>query len=243
MPSAQVKVGVVGAGGRMGQEIAEILSRHKKLQAYAGFDPKKAAGFICSIKDLKAKEALLVDVWIDFSTPSSFEDVMDFAVKNKKPLVSGTTGLTEKNKSALKKASQQIPVLWASNMSLGIAVLNEALRHFAEISDFDFQVEEVHHKHKVDKPSGTALTLQENLEAAVGRKLPEPLAIRGGGVYGIHKIWAISDEEQLVFEHQALNRAVFARGAVRAAEWLANKKPGLYTIRDVLLDSDKKRGK
>ncbi|WP_374029484.1 4-hydroxy-tetrahydrodipicolinate reductase [Bdellovibrio bacteriovorus] len=130
-------------------------------------------------------------------------------------------------------------MLWSSNMSLGVAVLNEALKSLSAISHFDFQIEELHHNKKKDKPSGTAITLQENLEKAVGRELPEALAIRGGGIFGVHKIYAMSDEEVLTFEHTALNRTVFAKGAVQAAEWLVKQKPGLYQIRDVLFGKNK----
>ena len=134
----------------------------------------------------------------------------------------------------LKKASQQIPVLWSSNMSVGVNFLNGLLKHFKSLKGFDFQIEEVHHRHKKDAPSGTALTLQKTLQSAVETPLPEALAIRGGGVFGIHKVWAIADEEVLTFEHQALNRKVFAKGAVAAARWIAGQPPGYYSMLDVL---------
>ncbi|MNT06765.1 4-hydroxy-tetrahydrodipicolinate reductase [compost metagenome] len=113
------------------------------------------------------------------------------------------------------------------------------MKVFSAIQGFDYQIEEFHHNKKKDKPSGTAISLQENLEKAVGRKLPEPLAIRGGGIYGVHKIYAMSDEEVLMFEHSALNRAVFAKGAVEAAMFLAIQTPGLSAIRDALYGKNK----
>ena len=119
-------------------------------------------------------------------------------------------------------------------MSLGVAVLTEALEVFSKISQYDFQIEEFHHNRKKDRPSGTAKSLQEKLEHSVGRKLPEPVSIRGGGIFGVHKVHAMAEEEHLVFEHIALNRAVFARGAVEAAQWLCSKKKGFYSMRDVL---------
>ena len=119
-------------------------------------------------------------------------------------------------------------------MSLGVAVLNQALELCSQLEGFDFQIEEFHHKRKKDNPSGTAITLQENLEKATERKLPPPIGMRGGGLFGIHKVWAFSEEEALLFEHQALNRAVFARGALKAARWLSQQEPGLYGMKDVL---------
>jgi 4-hydroxy-tetrahydrodipicolinate reductase len=108
------------------------------------------------------------------------------------------------------------------------------VRELRRLEGFDLQVEEVHHIHKKDRPSGTALRIQAEIENAVGRKLPEPVAIRGGGVFGIHRIFAMSADETLTLEHSALNRLVFARGALRAAHWLVLRSPGLYTIENVI---------
>ena len=222
----KLKVGLVGGNGRMGKEISAVIAGNPNMDLFysLGRDSK-----------IDAKVASQVDVWIDFSSPQALGNVLKLAAKHKTPVVCGTTGFTTKEKNLLTKYGKEIPVLWSSNMSLGVAVLNEALKSLAAISHFDFQIEEIHHNRKKDKPSGTAITLQENLEKAVGKKCPEPLAIRGGGVFGIHKIYSMSDEEVLTFEHTALNRSVFAKGAVQAADWLAKqKKPGLYQIRDVL---------
>ncbi|MBX2988074.1 MAG: 4-hydroxy-tetrahydrodipicolinate reductase [Bdellovibrionaceae bacterium] len=207
----KLKVGLWGASGRMGQEVSRLLA---------------------DARDLSLAEKS-VDIWIDFSSPEGFDEILKKAVKAGTPLVSGTTGLSAKQKDALKKAGRKIPVLWASNMSLGVAVLNEAIRLFSRLEGFDFQIEEIHHNRKKDRPSGTALTLQETLREAVGGKIPDVLSMRGGGVFGVHKVWAFSEEEVLMFEHQALNRAVFARGALAAARWLAGRPAGLYHIRDV----------
>ena len=153
---------------------------------------------------------------------------------NEIPFVSGTTGLSRTDHLLLTKASKKIPALWAPNMSLGVAALERAIEALKSLSHFDFQIEETHHIHKKDSPSGTALRLQKTLEKTVGRKLPDPLAIRGGGVFGIHQVHALGSNETLIFEHRALNRKVFAEGALFAAAWLSHKKKGLYTIQDVL---------
>ncbi|MGE5086836.1 MAG: 4-hydroxy-tetrahydrodipicolinate reductase [Bacillota bacterium] len=222
----KLKVGLVGGNGRMGKEISGVIATNPNLDLFysLGRDTKP-----------DAKAISQVDVWIDFSSPQALGGILKLAAKHKTPVVCGTTGFTAKEKNLLTKYSKHIPVLWSSNMSIGVAVLNEALRSLAAISHFDFQIEELHHNRKKDKPSGTAITLQENLEKVVAKKCPEPVAIRGGGIFGIHKVYSMSDEEVLTFEHTALNRTVFAKGAVQAAEWLAKqKKPGLYQIRDVL---------
>lgn len=226
----KIKIGLIGSAGRMGQEISTVIKKNSRCELV--YTPLRGEKW-------DAGKAAQVDVWIDFSSPEALKDVLKKAAENKTPVVCGTTGFSKKEKDLLKKYSSKIPLLWSSNMSLGVAVLNEALKTLAAISHFDFQIEEIHHNRKKDRPSGTAITLQENLEKAVGKKLPEALTIRGGGVFGVHKIFAMSDEEVLTFEHTALNRTVFAKGSVQAAEWLVKQKPGLYQIRDVLFGKKK----
>lgn len=229
------KVGVLGAGGRMGQEVALALKSATSLDAFLGLDASgEAPGFQNVAKNLQSPLCEQVEIWIDFSSPEGLEKLLEVA---KAPVLSGTTGLTENTKTAMARAAKTIPLFWASNMSLGIAVLQEAMKVFRHLDDFDFQIEELHHRRKKDRPSGTAITLQERLEEIVGRECPQPLSIRGGGIFGIHRIWAMSDEEVLTFEHQALNRAVFARGAVKAASWMVGRAPGLYSMRDLFEDS------
>jgi 4-hydroxy-tetrahydrodipicolinate reductase len=225
-----MKVGLMGASGRMGQEISKIIEASNDYALYYT---------VSQGSKVDEKKAAQVDVWIDFSAPAALSANLKLAQKNKTPFVCGTTGLSPAQKKELQAAAKKIPVLWSSNMSLGVAVMNEALKALKAISHFDFQIEEIHHNKKKDKPSGTALTLQENLEKVIGKKMPEALAIRGGGVFGVHKVFAMSDEEVLTFEHTALNRAVFAKGAVQAAGWLAKQGVGYYQIRDVLFGKNK----
>ncbi len=231
----KIKIGLVGASGRMGQEITEILkTKNEFILHLAVCRSASLAEFAYTRATPSCLEAKEVDIWIDFSGPELLANLLKVATKNKTPVVSGTTGLTATNQTALMRAAKVIPLLWASNMSLGVAVITEALEVFSRIPQFDFQIEEFHHNRKKDKPSGTAKSLQERLEKTVGRRLPEPLSIRGGGIFGVHKVHAMAEEEHIVFEHIALNRAVFARGAVEAALWLYSKKKGFYSMRDVL---------
>jgi 4-hydroxy-tetrahydrodipicolinate reductase len=231
----KLKIGLVGASGRMGQEITAILQEKNEFELFLAIcRTTSLAEFIFTRENPACREAAEVDVWIDFSSPETLTSLLKVAKKYKTPVVTGTTGLSPAQFKALKSAAAGIPVLWSSNMSLGIAVLTEALEVFQQIHQFDFQIEEFHHIRKKDKPSGTAKSLQIKLEEVVGRRLPEPIAIRGGGIFGIHKVHAMSEEEHIVFEHTAMNRAVFARGAVLAAQWLSLKKKGYYGMRDVL---------
>lgn len=115
-----------------------------------------------------------------------------------------------------------------------MAILRKSIEQLKPLANYDFQIEEVHHRHKKDAPSGTALHLQAQLDKVIAKKHPAPLAIRGGGVYGQHKVWALGDEEYLCFEHVALNRKVFARGALWAAERMLKKANGFYTFEDLL---------
>jgi 4-hydroxy-tetrahydrodipicolinate reductase len=120
-------------------------------------------------------------------------------------------------------------------MSLGVAALAKAIQSLETLKNFDFQVEEFHHSKKKDSPSGTAIFLQSKLEKTVGKKCPHPLSIRGGGIFGVHKIYAMSENEVLCFEHTALNRKLFADGAVTAAIWISSQKKGLYDIQDLIV--------
>lgn len=231
----KLNVAVFGASGRMGQEIQALMQDSKNFNSALGISlDGKAPGFAKAAGKLDPKDFSKVDVMIDFSIAGSFSKVLQFAVANGIPLVSGTTGISEKDKKELAKAARKIPVLWAPNMSLGVATLQKALEAFAALKHFDFQIEETHHRHKKDAPSGTALLLQKKMQEVLGRELPEPLALRGGGVFGVHQVHAMGDNETLVFEHRALNRKLFAEGALAAARWLATQKKGLYTLQDLL---------
>jgi len=174
------------------------------------------------------------EVVIDFSLPEMTAAVASWCADRKIPLVSGVTGISKDEKDSIAKAAKSIPVLWAPNMSLGVAVMVRMLREFSKLEGFQFQIEELHHIRKKDKPSGTALFLQDALTKAVGPDVPAPLAIRGGGIFGIHRAWAMGEEEMITVEHNAMNRRVFARGALRAAKWLLGQKAGLYVMDDVL---------
>jgi len=229
------KIGVLGASGRMGQEISKCLEGQTRFEAFLGWSRKNiSTGYKNNVTKLDLDLMEKVDLWIDFSTPEALMNVLPKLIRLKKPLVTGTTGLSDAQMKKLKAASQQIPVMWSSNMSVGIAVLMKAMESLQALPAFDFQIEETHHKHKKDSPSGTAMLLQKKLEKVIQRSAPAPLSLRGGGVIGNHKVWALGSEEILCFEHNALQRSVFARGAVWAAEKMMKKSKGFYSFGDLL---------
>ena len=229
------KLAIVGITGRMGREILS-LSKELGFNVTSGVAASGEASVegVAVVADIEKLDVNEVDVVIDFSLPEATEKVLGWCYANKKPLVSGVTGITHQQKAALAHAGQFLPVLWSPNMSLGVAVMGRLFAQLSKLEGFDFQIEELHHNRKKDKPSGTALLLQERLTEAVGDDVPAPLAIRGGGIFGIHRLWAMGEEEMLTIEHTAMNRRVFARGALRAAQWLLGKPAGLYRLDDVL---------
>jgi 4-hydroxy-tetrahydrodipicolinate reductase len=230
----KIKVAVFGSTGKMGHEIANLLILSKEMVPALGISRTgEKTVFAKASRALRSEDFKDIDVLIDFSTAEVFSQVLKFAVENQITLVSGTTGLSTKQKKELEYAGRKIPVLWAPNMSLGIAALAKAIESLKIISSFDFQIEEVHHKHKKDSPSGTAIFLQTELESAIQRKAPEILSVRAGGVYGEHEVRAYGENEIVTFSHRALSRKLFAEGALTAARWIANQKQGLFAMKDV----------
>ncbi len=224
----KLKYGIVGATGRMGQEV-------KSLALSAGHDVVAEITSKNLTQYLKSKKSQRPDVWIDFSTPEALDRLLDQLIQYPTPLVSGTTGLSANQLEKIKKYAKKTSVFWAPNMSVGIALITKMLEAFDSYQDFDFQIDEVHHKLKKDKPSGTALLLQKKLIEVLGQKnIPAPLSIRAGGVYGIHRIQAFSDEEIISIEHTALNRRVFAKGAMWASQQILHYKSGYFEMKDLL---------
>jgi 4-hydroxy-tetrahydrodipicolinate reductase len=173
------------------------------------------------------------DVAIDFSLPEGFAPVLALCVQRHAPLVSGTTGLDEPQQLALRNAAEQIPLLWASNFSLGVAVLTELVeRAAAALPGWDCDVIEAHHVHKKDAPSGTAITLGE--AAAASGANPHYASVRAGDIVGEHQVQFTGLGERIELIHRATNRDIFARGALHAAQRLRGRAAGLYRVRDLL---------
>ena len=252
-----VKIGIHGASGKMGRMIIECLKNESgaKLSAAYTIEPLDFAlpqGVILTDKfdELFAN----CDVVIDFTIKDGAINLLNYARTDPKPLVIGTTGLGEDGANLLKLASAAMPILYATNMSLGVAVLNRlAALASKALRDFDAEIVEQHHRHKKDAPSGTALTLGERVAAARGLNLKDVLvtgrdglvgarskdeiailAVRGGDVVGRHTVGFYNDGEFIELNHTATSRATFAKGAIKAAIWVAGRESGLYGIDDCL---------
>ncbi len=192
---------------------------------------------------------------IDFTFHTTVRANLTNAVACKQAYVLGTTGLTDDEKAAVTAAAAQIPIVWAPNMSLGVNLLLELVRRSASIlgPEYDVEIVEMHHRLKKDAPSGTALGLAEAVAAGRGVNLSDVAcygregitgerpageigihALRGGAVVGDHTVAFVADEERVEITHKANSREAFATGALRAALWLANRKPGIYSMRHVL---------
>ena len=216
---------VCGAKGRMGQNILKLLKEDKTFRlAYA-----------CDLDSPLQNGIEKGDVVIDFSTPEATLKHIELCEKHKKPIVIGTTGFTPEQKKRLEASAKKIPVILSSNMSIGVNVLWYLIAQTSQTlgQEFNVSISETHHIHKKDKPSGTAKTMSEVVEQFRTTR-PEIQSIREGEVIGDHTIVFETARERLEIIHHAKTREIFAEGAITAARWILDKKPGLYDMKDVL---------
>lgn len=254
-----INVGIVGSTGRVGSLLIDDLASDSeaKLAACHVFDELKKPvpeGTVVT-NDMKV---LLEssDVIIDFSAPAATEALLTEVVENggNKPLVIATTGFTKHQQNLLFEASKIVPVLYATNMSLGIAVLNKLVTLASKtLKEFDIEIVEQHHRYKVDSPSGTALTLAEHAARArdldldavrvsgrdgdIGARTKDEIGVmslRGGDIVGRHTVGLYNDGEFIELHHTATARNTFSKGAIKAAKWLVDQDAGLYSINDCL---------
>jgi len=236
---------ITGAKGRMGQMLATCAARVPELQV---------VGLIDLGDDLQTVIAR-GDVVIDFSSHDASASIARLCAAHKKALVVGTTGHSPAETQAIQACRTVIPLVWTSNFSTGVNTLFWLTRKAAEIlgPGFDLEIVEMHHRHKKDAPSGTAATLAQILAETRGHQLNEVArhgrhgitgertaaeigihSLRGGDVVGDHTVVFAADGERLELTHRASSRETFANGALRAAQWVAQQPPGLYTMQDVL---------
>jgi 4-hydroxy-tetrahydrodipicolinate reductase len=274
-PKMRPKLVIVGAAGRMGRRIISLgidagwfdiiaavetkdhpdISKDAGLVASAGPINVKLDSAYPASADLSGVAEAKADVVIDFSQPAAADKTIDYCLKGGVALVLGTTGLTEKQREKIKTASAKIPVIYGTNMSVGMNVLFEMVGKFALMlgDEYDTEIIEQHHRFKKDAPSGSAIVLAENICKATGKKFPDCLiygrsgtdalrkkgaigihAVRAGDIVGIHSVIFSTLGETVTLNHTAHSRDTFALGALRAARWLVGKKPGLYSMADVL---------
>lgn len=226
-----MKLAVVGASGRMGQQIGE-LAFGLNFEPWIGVTQKTKKEFYKKwVHDLSDPQLNEAEIIIDFALAEGWSQRISIYEKLGKPVVLGVTGLTENQVLELDPLSLVVPVLWSPNFSLGITLFKSLLKVCAQLTDYDFQLIEAHHKHKKDAPSGTALFLQAELQRLLPQQsLSAPLAYRGGGVIGEHRLEILGDYEKITIEHQAIDRKVFAQGALKVAQWLVKQPNGRYTM-------------
>jgi len=263
-----VRVLVAGCAGRMGRAVLEAVRADPELELAGGFDRSDCGetgvdlGRLIGVDDLGLAVADRIDrglrqadALIDFTAPAASADNAHRAAEAGLAFVVGTTGFDAAQERAIAEAARAIPIVKSGNMSLGVNLLAALVEKAAAALDdrFDIEILEMHHRHKVDAPSGTALLL--GAAAARGRGVdlaaksdrvrdgaPGPrragdigfAVLRGGGVVGEHEVAFASDEEILRLSHVAMDRSLFAKGAARAAKWAKGRAPGLYSMRDVL---------
>ena len=253
----KINLAVTGCLGRMGQQIIKSVKLDKNFKLITVTENQKTNKKIQGIKISKNNLEVFkkTNLIIDFTIPKCTMDILKIAVKLKKRVVIGTTGFTKKEENLIKKYSKKIPILKAGNMSLGINLL----MYLTEITSkslgnsFLSKIFEVHHKHKKDYPSGTALMLgkgiatgkNKNLDKLIGKKYLNrktfPFgkkinfnSIRKGEIIGEHEVKFSSGKEIITLNHEAFDRTLYSEGALVAGKWLMTKKPGLYSMRDLM---------
>jgi len=254
-----------GSAGRMGRRIAALAHESGDFEIVSALEAAghpeigKDIGVLAGIGDIGVVINTVfpekADVMIDFSLPAATDKSINICVENGIALVMGTTGLGDDQLSKIKKASEKIAIIQATNMSVGMNLLFGLVGKMAGAlgSDYDIEITEAHHRFKKDSPSGTALTLAENIAKETGRDFPDCLvhsrngkettrekgtigmhAIRAGDIVGEHSVIFGTLGETITVSHSAHTRDTFVRGALRAGKWICGKKPGLYSMGDVL---------
>ena len=253
----KINLAITGCMGRMGQQIIKSSKKNKNFKIVSLTENRKINKKICGIKpQLNSLEAFKkANLIIDFTIPKCTIEILKIASKLNKKVVIGTTGFTKRQENLIKKFSKKIPILKAGNMSLGVNLL----MYLTEIASkslgkkFLTKVYEVHHKHKKDFPSGTALMLARGVAVGkkkefykmIGKKFLNKKSfpygnkinfnsIRKGEVIGEHEVSFSSGKEIVTLNHESFDRTLYSEGALTAAQWLSRKKPGLYSMRNLL---------
>lgn len=236
MNESTTRLLIHGANGRMGQALQRLCDAGSGCNVVAAVSRKVGARVIDGIPQFAASELAGVpefDVAIDFSLPEGFDAILGACLARGKPLVSGTTGLSPAQLAALDAASAKIALVWASNFSLGVAVLHGLVERAARaLPGWDCDIVEAHHARKLDAPSGTALTLGG--AAGEGGATPHYASIRAGDIVGEHLVQFATAGERIELVHRATNRDIFARGALHVASTIRGREPGRYRVADLL---------
>ncbi|OZN25739.1 4-hydroxy-tetrahydrodipicolinate reductase [Actinobacillus seminis] len=263
-----LKIAVAGAGGRMGRQLIQAIQAaegvilgaafERRGSSLIGADAGELAGvgrLDVAVSDNLEAQKDQFDVLIDFTRPEGTLAHLNFCVAHGKKMIIGTTGFDDAGKAAIQRAAEKIAIVFASNFSVGVNLVFKLLEKAAKVmGDYcDIEIVEAHHRHKVDAPSGTALSMGEHIAKTLGRDLKTHgvfcrdgitgerkrdeigfATIRAGDVVGEHTVWFADIGERVEISHKASSRMTFANGAVRAAKWLVQKPQGLFDMTDVL---------
>ncbi len=248
------KVIMNGCNGHMGRVISELCAKDPEIEIVAGVDIDTTANFGYPVHAQIADCSEAVDAIIDFSHISCVDALLAYSVEKEIPVIVCTTGLSAEQNAAVKAASEKVAVLKSANMSLGINTLMELLKAAAKslaTAGFDVEIVEKHHNQKLDAPSGTAIALADSVNSAMDeaytykydrsaeRKKRDKMeigiqAVRGGNIVGEHEVFFCGTDEVVTLKHTAYSKAIFGKGAIEAAKFLAGKPAGLYDMGDVI---------
>ena len=249
-----VRVIMHGCNGRMGQAITRLAKEDKDIEIVAGIDPFDGVTNTYPVYKSINECEIKADVVIDFASAAAVDGLLDYCVNNNLPVVLCTTGLNEDQIKKVEETSKKIAVLKSANMSLGVNLLIKLLKDAAPVlgnAGYDIEVVEKHHKMKKDAPSGTALALADAINESMDNRYSYVYdrsdrlearreneigisAVRGGTIVGIHDVIFAGEDEVITLNHTAYSRAIFAKGALTAAKYLADKKSGFFTMQDVI---------
>ena len=247
------KIIISGCSGHMGRVVESLCAADPQVQVAAGFDILGSSDRDFPVFSSPAQFSGEADAVIDFSSPAALEGLLDFARATGTPLVLATTGYTPEQVAQIGAAALEVPIFRSANMSLGINVLLELVKKAASVlgDSYDIEIVERHHRRKVDAPSGTALALADAVNESLGNEYHYKYdrtaervkrdkkeigiqAIRGGSIVGEHDVIFAGQDEVVTFQHTAYSKAIFAKGAVQGAKFLAGKAPGMYDMADVI---------
>ena len=242
-----LKVFISGITGKVGQLLTPLILEDKQLELVGGSCSSSSSKIDKDIGKLVGQrreginigedipQSISIDLIIDFSSPAGSMIALETALDKGIPILIGTTGFNSQQKNDITKASRNIPVLFASNTSPGIAILKNLISHSGTLikEDFTLNISEIHHAEKKDAPSGTAIDLEETIKEIYPKKEVSIESIREGLNPGEHKVSLNLGDEIIELTHKALDRKLFAKGSIIGAKWLVNRQPGFYTMQDI----------
>lgn len=248
-----IKVAINGINGKMGKVLSNAVRNQEDMELVCGFDIFDDGTNGCPVYKEPKDCPLALDVVIDFSHPALFEGLLEYGISKKVPLVIATTGLSPEQKEQMVQASKEVAIFHSANMSLGVNLLIDLVKQAAQVlyGNFDIEIIEKHHNQKIDAPSGTALMIADEISHSLDdsmqyvydrhsvRKKREKKeiglhAVRGGTIVGEHEVLFAGKDEMISVTHTATSKEIFATGGVRAARFLASKKTGFYSMKDVI---------